>query len=111
MRTLSLALKFILELLAFAGLAYWGARTGSGATSVLLAIAAPAVAIALWAVFAAPRSTRRLPTGPRIAFELCVFAAAVVALFAAAAPVAAIVLASLVALSTALLTRFDQWEA
>jgi hypothetical protein len=107
MRTLSLGLKFLLELAAFAGLAYWGARTGG----VLLAIAAPAAAIALWAVFAAPRSERRLPTAPRIAFELCVFAAAVAALFAAGAPVAAIVLAILVVVSTALLTRFDQWEA
>lgn len=111
MRTLSLALKFLLELLAFAGLAYWGARTGSGVTSVLLAIAAPALAIALWAVFAAPRSARRLPLAPRIALELAVFAAAVVALFAAGAPVAGIVLAVLVAASTVLLTRFDQWEA
>jgi hypothetical protein len=111
MRTLSLALKFLLELLAFAGLAYWGAHAGSGATSVLLAIAAPAVAIALWAVFAAPRSARRLPKAPRIALELCVFAAAVVALFAAGAPIAAIVLAVLVAANTALLTRFGQWEA
>ena len=111
MRTLSLGLKFLIELLAFAALAYWGASTGSGATSVLLAIAAPAVAIALWAVLAAPRSARRLPTRPRIVFELYVFAAAVLALFAASAPIAAVVLAILVVASTALLTRFDQWEA
>jgi hypothetical protein len=111
MRTLSLALKFLLELAAFAGLAYWGARTGSGAVSVLLAIAAPALAIALWAVFAAPRSERRLPKAPRIAFELCVFTVAVIALLAARAPIAAVVLAVLVAASTALLTAFDQWEA
>lgn len=106
MRASSLALKFIVELLAFAGLAYWGASA-----SVLLAIAAPAAAIALWAVLAAPRSAHRLPTGPRIAFELCVFAAAVAALFAAGAPAAAVALAILVVASTALLTRFGQWEA
>jgi hypothetical protein len=106
MRTLSLALKFLLELAAFAALAYWGAQT-----SVLLAIAAPALAIGLWAVFAAPRSARRLPTRPRIRFELAVFGVAVLALVAVGAPVAAVVLAVLVVLSTALLTRFDQWEA
>ena len=111
MRTLSLALKFALELAAFAALAYWGATTGSGVTSVLLAIAAPAVAIALWAVFAAPRSERRLRKAPRIALELAVFAVAVAALLAAGAPAAAIVLAILVVASTALLTGFDQWEA
>jgi hypothetical protein len=106
MRALSLALKFLLELAAFAGLAYWGAQT-----SVLLAIAAPAVAIALWAVFAAPRSERRLATPVRVPFELGVFGLAAVALLAAGAPVAALVLAVLALLSAALLTRFDQWEA
>jgi hypothetical protein len=106
MRALSLALKFLLELAAFAGLAYWGAQT-----SVLLAIAAPALAIALWAVFAAPRSERRLPTPARVPFELGVFGLAALALLAAGAPVAALVLAVLALVSAALLTRFDQWEA
>jgi hypothetical protein len=66
------------------------------------------VAIALWGLFAAPKSERRLP---RATFELSVFGLAVVALFAAGAPIAAVVLAVLVATSALLLTRFDQWEA
>jgi uncharacterized protein DUF2568 len=105
-RIFSLALKFALELAAFAAFAYWGATV-----SIVLAIAAPALAIVLWGLFAAPRSERRLPLPARIAFESGVFILAVVALLAAGAFVAAIVLAALVALSTALLTRFDQWEA
>jgi hypothetical protein len=111
MRAFSLALKFLLELAAFAAFAYWGAGVGSGAVSVVLAIAAPALAIVLWGLFAAPRSARRLPLPARIAFESAVFLLAVVALLAAGELVAAIVLAVLVAVSTALLTRFDQWEA
>jgi hypothetical protein len=111
MRTFSLALKFFAELAAFAAFAYWGASVGSGVVSIVAAIAAPAVAISSWAVFAAPRSHRRLRTAQRVVFELSVFGLAVVALVAAGAPVAAIVLAGLVALSTALLARFDQWEA
>ena len=111
MRTLSLALKFLLELAAFAGLAYWGAHTGSGAASVLLAVAAPALAIALWAVFAAPRSERRLATPARVPFELGVFGVAAVSLLVAGAAVAAVLLAVLSLVSAALLTRFDQWEA
>jgi hypothetical protein len=47
----------------------------------------------------------------RIVFETAVFLLAVVALLAAGELVAGIVLAVLVAISTALLTRFDQWEA
>jgi hypothetical protein len=110
-RAFSLALKFVVELAAFAAFAYWGASVGSGAVAVLLAIAAPALAIALWAVFAAPKSARRLPTATRVPFELAVFGLAVVALVAAGALTAAIALAVLAVTSTALLARFDQWEA
>lgn len=108
---MSLALAFLLELAAFAAFAYWGASVGSGAVSVVLAIAAPALAIALWAVFGAPRSSRRLPTGPRVVFELSVFGLAAVALLAAGAPVLALVMALATATSFGLRTRFDQLEA
>ena len=79
--------------------------------SVMLAIAVPAVAIVLWGLFAAPRSERRLPTAARIPFELSIFALAIVALLLGGAPIAAAVLTILVVMSTALLTRFDQWDA
>jgi Protein of unknown function (DUF2568) len=111
LRAANLALKFLLELAAFAALAYWGATTGGGAASILLAVAAPAVAVALWAVFAAPRSERRLGEAVRIPFEIAVFAVAVVALVAAGAPVAALLLAALVLLNAALLTVLGQWES
>jgi hypothetical protein len=105
-RVANLGLKFLLELAAFAALAYWGADI-----SVVVAIAAPAVAIVLWAVFAAPKSAHRLPAATRIPFELLVFAAAVAALLAAGVTTVAIVLALLVAVNAILLTVFDQWEA
>jgi hypothetical protein len=54
LRALSLALKFLIELAAFATFAYWGTRVGSGAVSVAPAIAAPAMAIVLWTRLAAP---------------------------------------------------------
>ena len=111
MRSANLALKFLLELAAFAAFAYWGASVGDGVVPVLLAIAAPLVAIGLWATWAAPKSGRRLRAPARIPFELGIFALAVVALLAAGATAAAIVLAALVAMNALLLTRFDQWEA
>jgi hypothetical protein len=55
MRSANLAVKFLLELAAFAAFAYWGAVTWTGAAAVVAAIAAPAVAVAVWGVFAAPR--------------------------------------------------------
>jgi len=59
LRTGNLALKFLLELAAFAAFAYWGATVGAGVVSVLVAIAVTGAAIVLWARFAAPRSSRR----------------------------------------------------
>ncbi|HWH18907.1 MAG TPA: YrdB family protein [Solirubrobacterales bacterium] len=106
----NLALKFLLELAAFAAFAVWGADAGSGASAVILAIAAPLVAVLLWGRFAAPRSARRLPRSARIPFELGVFLLAALALLAAGHIVTAAVFAALVALNALGLTAFDQWE-
>jgi hypothetical protein len=106
----NLALKFLLELAAFAAFAVWGADVGSGASAVILAVAAPLVAVLLWGRFAAPRSARRLPLRSRVPFELGVFLLAALALLAAGHTVAAIVFAALVALNSLGLTAFDQWE-
>ncbi len=54
MRVLSLALKFVVELAAFAAFAYWGASLGSGAVSVALAIAVPSLAIVALLAAGAP---------------------------------------------------------
>jgi hypothetical protein len=110
LRAANLALKFLLELGAMAAFAYWGASTGDGAVPFVLAIVAPVGTVALWAVFAAPRSERRLPLAARVPFELGVFALAVLALLAAGSPVAAIVYAALVVVNAALMTVFHQWE-
>jgi uncharacterized protein DUF2568 len=105
----ALALKLALELCMLAALAYWGAQAGgSTALDVLLALAAPLAAAAVWGRYAAPRASRRLAPGPRVVLESCVFAVAAVALVAAGAPVLAAVFAALVALDSALLLR---WEA
>jgi hypothetical protein len=111
MRALSLGLKFLVELAAFAAFGYWGASVGDGVVSIVVAIAAPALAIVAWGLFAAPRSQRRLGTAPRVAFELSVFGLAIAALFVAGAVTAGIVLALLVVTSVVLLSAFDQWEA
>ena len=105
----ALALKLALELCMFAALAYWGAQAGgSTAVDVLLAVAAPLAAAAVWGRYAAPRASRRLARGPRVVLESCVLAIAAVALAAAGAPVLAAVFVALAALDTALLLR---WEA
>ena len=110
MRAPNLAVKFLLELVALAAFAYWGSTIGSGIVSVLLGIAAPALAAVLWGTFAAPRARRRLRLGVRAPFELTVFALAVLALLRASSA-AAIAFAAVVTLNAALLTTLGQWEA
>jgi len=104
----NLGLKFLLELCALAGLAIGGASTGSSPVNVVLAIGMPLVAAVIWGLYAAPKSSRRLPTRSRIAVELMVFAAACAALMIAGAYVWAVVLAVLVVLNSVLVMRWEQ---
>lgn len=110
LRSANLALKFLLELAAFASFAIWGAHGESGATALVRAIVAPLIVILLWGRLAAPRSRHRLPTATRIPFELTVFAVAVVGLALSGLVVWAIVLGVVMAINAALLTVWDQWE-
>ena len=77
----------------------------------MLAILAPAIVIALWALLAAPKSERRLPTTARVPFELAVFALAAVALLSADRPGLATAFAAVAAVNAALLLAFDQLDA
>jgi hypothetical protein len=110
-RSANLLAKFLLELAALASFAYWGGTVGSGAISVVVAIAAPLAACVLWARFAAPRASHRLPVRVRAPFELGVFALAALALVAAGATIAAIVFVVAALVNAALLTSLDQWES
>lgn len=105
----NLTIKFLLELGALALLAYWGAKTGSGIVAVVLAVAAPALMVAVWGTLAAPRAARRLPAPTRIPLELGIFAVACVAGYAAGAVIASTVFAVIVVLNAAGLTLFRQW--
>jgi hypothetical protein len=109
-RAANLALKFALEVVAVAAFAYWGGNTASGAVAVVLAIAAPLVAIVVWGRWAAPRSEQRLALLARLPLELTVFALAALALlrFSTAA---AVTFAAVVVGNAMLLSLFDQWEA
>ena len=111
LRAANLAVKFVLEIGAVTALAYWGATVSSnGAVAVVLAIAAPLIAIVLWGRFAAPRAPRRLPLRLRVPFELGVFALAALALQGASSA-ATIGFASVVIANSLLLTLLHQWEA
>ena len=72
LKAANLGLKFLLELAAIAAFAYWGASHSPVVLAVILAIVLPALFIAAWGIWAAPRclrrsvSSRRNPRGLRV---------------------------------------------
>jgi hypothetical protein len=75
--TFSLTLAFILELIVVAVYAYIGViLSGSAFIRYGIAIITTITVIALWAVFAAPRSQRRLKTPWLYIFKMLIFAGA-----------------------------------
>ena len=111
LRIVNLGVKFLLELAAFAAFAVWGASVGHGGVSVVVAVTAPLLAIALWGRLAAPKSERRLALRPRLAFEGAVFGLAVLALLAAGHPGAALVFGVIAVVNAVLLAALGQLEA
>jgi len=104
MRAANLGLRFLLELAMLAGLAVGGWAIGG----LLLAIAAPLVAIVLWALFVAPKASRRLTDPGKVALEIVLFAAGAAGYLAAGAPFVAVVFGVLVVVNLGLLFAWDQ---
>ena len=78
----------MLELCALAALAVGGAHV-----SIVLAVAAPLLAAAVWGQFVSPKAAGRVSEPVRWAIETAVFLAAAAALVVAGSPVPAIVFA------------------
>lgn len=102
MRPANDALRFFLELGMLAAVAYWGWWEAHGVLRWVLVFAAPAVVIAVWGRFMAPKSSHRVRDPWRLALELLLFGSAVAALARADDPIGAIVFGALVATHLAL---------
>ena len=74
------AVVFLAELCLLAVLAWAGARLGTGAWAVVLAIALPLVAAVLWGLLLAPRAARRLRHPARLIMKLVLLVVAAAAL-------------------------------
>ena len=98
-----LTVAFASEVAALAALGHWGWVAGSGATRLLLAVAAPAVAGVLWGVFAAPTAPVQI-AAVALLVKLLVYGSAVAALVATGHPRLALVLAAAAAAGSLLST-------
>jgi len=90
---LNLALRFLLELVAWGGVGLWGWGITTGPRRYLLAIGLPLLLMALWGVFAVPGDPSRSGSAPipvpgalRLLLELAIFAVGVWALWASGYP-------------------------
>jgi len=84
MRRLNLVFRFLLEIVVLVALFLWGISVSDQLIlQALFGLGAPAVVVAVWALFVAPKASRRLPDPQRLAVEVVVFGAGVLAFLAA----------------------------
>jgi hypothetical protein len=106
MRVVNLALRFGLELSAFAALAYGGWHAaGPTWLRILLAVTLPVLAVVVWARWVAPKASHPIPDPRRLVPEWVVFGGATVALALTGHPIPAATLAVLAALNRVALWR------
>jgi hypothetical protein len=109
LKSLNLAVRFLLELCALAALGFWGFHTGQGAiTKILLGIGAPLLMAVVWGAFVAPRAARRLHEPWRVLLECIIFGVAAVGLIAAGQPTLAWILALVFVLNRILIIAWRQ---
>lgn len=81
LKGINLGVAFFLELGVLAALGYWGFTTGQNTLlKIILGLGAPAVAIVVWAIFGAPKSSTQLQGAAYLALQAVFFGAGALAL-------------------------------
>jgi hypothetical protein len=84
LKNVNLLVAFLLELCVLVALGYWGFQTGQGmALKIILGLGAPILAIVVWGMFGAPRSSWQLQGIWYWLLKVVFFGSAIVALFVA----------------------------
>jgi K+-sensing histidine kinase KdpD len=109
LRNLNLVFRFALELVVLVALFLWGVSvSGELLVRIVLGLGAPALAVAVWALFVAPRASRRLPDPQRLAVEIVVFGAGVLAFLATGEVLLGAMLAAAAAINFILMSYWGQ---
>jgi hypothetical protein len=82
LKTLNLAVRFLLELCMLVAVGYWGFETRSGAMRIVLGIGLPVLLIVTWSLFVAPKAVYPLRGIPHIVVSLILLSLGALALFA-----------------------------
>jgi len=84
LKSLNLALRFLLELCALTAVGYWGFKVGSNTfMKYLLGIGAPLLIAVIWATFGSPSAPKQLTGVARLFLELAIYGVAAAALYSA----------------------------
>jgi hypothetical protein len=95
---------FALEVVAIAALAYWGFTMDTAIWArILFGVGAPAVAVLLWMMFAAPKARVPVSVAAVVAVKVLVYGAATLAIAAAGHIALAVAFLGLVLLVTGLI--------
>ncbi len=107
----NLVLAFAVELAMLAGFAVAGwTATPILWLRILLMVGLPGIAIAMWAVWAAPKAKkRRLKSGPLLVFKIVIFSAATLAWWLAGQGFIAAIFGSLAAINLVGIWAFRQY--
>src|SRR5689334_17214504 len=104
LRTINLALAFLLELAMLAAYAYWGFQTGTTIIlKVLLGIGIPLIVAVIWGLFMAPNSPRRLQGAAYLVVKVVLFGLAIAALIVVGNRTLGILFAAVFVINTILL--------
>jgi hypothetical protein len=109
MRRLNLGFRFILEMLALVALFLFGLSLSDDLpVQLVLAICLPLLAMTVWGLFVAPKASRRLDDPARLAVELVVWFAGVLAFGFAVSWILAILFGLAVFISLVLMFYWGQ---
>jgi hypothetical protein len=109
LKSINLALAFLLELALLAAFAYWGFQSGNSTLEkFLLGIGLPLLVALIWGTFMAPNSARRLQGGAYLALKALLFGLGVAALMAAGRTTLGVAFAVVVVINTILLYVWQQ---
>lgn len=104
MRSVNLAMAFLLELAVLVAVAHWGFTLPTGRVlRAIVTIGAPVLMAVLWGLFAAPRASIALHGAASAAFQIAWFGVGALTLAAAGRTTLAIALAAVYALNSAML--------
>lgn len=105
----NLAVAFLLEVVALVAFAFWGWTVGTNdAARLVLVIALPVIAAAVWGAFLSPKPEFQLPAAVVAFAQLAFFVLAVLGLWGSGHRVSALVTAAVLVVNRALLAAWRQ---